>query len=171
MATKRLKSKAQTIVAQSITDVTDMIGQIGAAERAGASLKLEMETELAAVKAKYAVDINAAAEKIPPLQKAIQAFCEANRASLTNDKKVKTLNLVTGEIAWKIKPPSMRISGEEAVLSMVQENTKYAAFLRTTYTLNRDAMLANQELAKSLTGVSISSGIEEFIITPANASV
>ena len=47
--------------------------------------------------------------RIETLQAGIQTYCEAHRDELTSGGKTKTANLVTGEVSWRQRPPSVSI--------------------------------------------------------------
>ena len=62
-------------------------------------------------------------QRIAALQTGVQTWCEANRVTLLgeDDRHGKTANLVTGEVSWRVRPPSVSIRGADAVLDYTRE--------------------------------------------------
>ena len=46
-------------------------------------------------------------DRIGMLQAGVQTWCEANREQICG--KGKTANLITGEVSWRQRPPSVRV--------------------------------------------------------------
>jgi phage host-nuclease inhibitor protein Gam len=76
----------------------------------------EMNDAIAHITASYQPMLEAKGGQLKLLQEGVQAWCEANRADLTNGNKVKTANLVTGEIQWRQRPPSVSVRGAKSVI-------------------------------------------------------
>ncbi|OBX05803.1 host-nuclease inhibitor protein Gam, partial [Gallibacterium salpingitidis] len=104
-------------------------------------------------------------EQIKPLQKAIEIWCETNRAELTNNGKTKTGSFNTGEVQWRQRPPSVLIRKADDVLDRLRQ-LGLTRFIRTKDEVNKEAMLAEAELAATVTGVTIKKGVEDFVIAP-----
>ena len=74
-----------------------------------------MNDELAAVKERYEATADPLRKQIDALTEGLHTWCEANRDTLTQHGKTKTAALPAGEVAWRTRPPSVRITGAEAV--------------------------------------------------------
>ena len=85
------------------------------------------------------------------------------------DRLGKTANLVTGEVAWRQVPPSVQVRGAEAVLDRLQV-MGLGRFIRSKDEVNKEAMLAEPEAVRGITGITIVTGLENFSITPFEAS-
>ena len=105
-----------------------------------------------------------------PLQKAVQAFCESRRLELTNGGKQKTAYFTTGEVQWRAKPPAVVAKGIDGILESLR-NLGLFRFIRTKEELNKEAMLAEPDIARSISGVTIREGVEEFVIKPNDEEV
>ncbi|PBR75814.1 host-nuclease inhibitor protein Gam, partial [Escherichia coli] len=102
---KRIKSAAAAYVPQSRDAVVCDIRRIGDLQREAARLETEMNDAIAEITEKYASQIAPLKTGIETLSKGVQGWCEANRDELTNGGKVKTANLVTGDVSWRQRPP------------------------------------------------------------------
>ena len=166
MATKsntRIKAAAQKYTCQSKDEVIRDIKNIGDLRREYVRVKTEMNDAIAVINQAAAPELKRLTEEIERLQGGVQTYCEANRDALCG--KGKTANLITGEVSWRIRPPSVKIVGVEAVLAWMK-NAGMNVFIRIKEEINKEAMLVEPDKAKAIPGVRIESGIEEFVITP-----
>ena len=104
------------------------------------------------------------------LTRGLQVFAEARREELTEGGRRKTVKLSTGEIAWRDRPPSVRIRDQGAVIEVLQAR-QLARFIREKLEIDREAMLREPALAATVPGVVIGSAGEEFVVTPAQAEL
>ncbi|EFB4185008.1 host-nuclease inhibitor protein Gam, partial [Escherichia coli O74] len=104
--------------------------RIGDLQREAARLETEMNDAIAEITEKYASQIAPLKTSIETLSKGVQGWCEANRDELTNGGKVKTANLVTGDVSWRQRPPSVSIRGMDAVMETL-ERLGLQRFIRT----------------------------------------
>ncbi|ELK3731030.1 host-nuclease inhibitor Gam family protein, partial [Salmonella enterica subsp. enterica serovar Montevideo] len=102
---------------------------------------------------------------IETLSKGVQGWCEANRDELTNGGKVKTANLVTGDVSWRVRPPSVSIRGMDAVMETL-ERLGLQRFIRTKQEINKEAILLEPKAVAGVAGITVKSGIEDFSIIP-----
>ena len=161
----RLKTKAQIAVPQNNGEAATDIRRIGDLQRNLARMQAEMNDAIAHVTGSYQAPLEAMTKQITDLQKGVQAFCEANRDDLTNGGKVKTANLITGEVQWRQRPPSVRVTGAESVIETLRR-LGLSQFVRTKEEVNKEAILNEPEGVKGVAGISIVSGVEDFVITP-----
>lgn len=167
---KKLKSKASGYAPQTQTDCAADIKKLGDLQRDLARLQADMNDEVAAATKRYQPRIEELSGRIETLQAGVQVYCEAHRAELTNGGKVKTANLVTGEVQWRQRPPSISIRGVDAVLETL-ERMGLARFVRTKQEPNKEAMLNEVDAVRGIAGISIVTGVEDFVITPFEAKV
>ena len=149
----------------SIEQVQSAIKEIGDLSREYTRLTTEMNDKIGATSEQYAPKLKALKEEIEPLQKAVQEYCEANRDELTEFGKTKTANFVTGEVQWRQRPPSVAIRGAEAVMEFLQR-MGFDRFIRTRQEINKEALLNEPEVAKGIAGITIKTGVEDFVIKP-----
>lgn len=165
MAKKRIKAAATVYVPQSKDEVQNDIREIGDISRKNERLETEMNDRIAEITNEYAPKFEVNKVRLELLTKGVQSWCEANRDDLTNSGKVKSANLVTGKVEWRQRPPSISVKGMDAVIEWLQ-NSKYQRFLRTKVEVNKEAMLNEPGDAKTIPGITIKSGIEDFAVTP-----
>ncbi len=163
MATK-LKTAAQVYAAQTREEVQANIKTIGDLQREHTRIGADLNDAIADLTKAAAPQLKALSERIIQLQKGVQIWCEANREALC-DKGGKTANLITGEVAWRLRPPSVRVTGVDAVLAWLKK-MGLTEFVRTKEEVNKEAMLNEPGKASTIPGIAIVSGVEDFIITP-----
>ncbi|KAA6207914.1 host-nuclease inhibitor Gam family protein [Avibacterium paragallinarum] len=163
MSKTRLKS--DTIRYQTREEVEIAIKDIGDLQRELQRLATHQNDELAAITEKYAPKITALQEQMKPLQKAIEVWCEANRAELTQNGKTKTGSFNTGEVQWRQRPPSVSIRKADEVLARLRA-LGLTQFIRTKEEPNKEAMLAEPNIASTVTGITIKTAVEDFVIKP-----
>lgn len=161
----RIKAKAQLDVPQSRDEAALYIRQIGDGQRQMLRAQAEMNDAIAHITATYQPTLEAQSGQLKLLQDGLQAWCESNRAELTNGGKVKTANLVTGEIQWRQRPPSVSVRGAESVIETL-ERLGLSQFVRTKLEINKDAILNEPDAVKGVAGITVVTGVEDFVITP-----
>lgn len=166
MATNRIKKPAAAAVPQSKNDCAAQIKLIGELQREFAAIKGHMNDQIAAITVQYQPQLAAIDERLQLLQDGVQAWCEANREELCG--KSKTANLVTGEVAWRQRPPSVSIRGADTVCETLLR-MGLAGFVRTKVEPNKEAMLNDPDAVRGIAGISIVTGVEDFLITPFEA--
>ena len=162
MAKKATRIKTDTFAVryQTRDEVETAIKEIGDLNRELERLAIEQNDKLAAITEEYAPLMNAVKEKLSPKQDAVQAWCESRRDELTQNGKTKTGTFNTGEVQWRQRPPSVGVRGADAVLESLR-TLGLVRFIRT-----KEAMLNEPELAATVAGVTIKTGVEDFVITP-----
>lgn len=173
MAKKPSKAKtrgANLPVPQSRDEAASMIAAVGDLSRALARIGADMNDELAAVKERY----EAAAE---PMRRALgdkieglRIWAEANRQALSGGRDIKTFDLGTGLIKWRDRPPAVSITKVKEVIARLKALGLHR-FLRTKEEVNKEAMLAEPEVARQVAGVSIGSAGEDFVVEPYEAEL
>lgn len=149
----------------SIEQVQSAIKEIGDLSREHTRLATEMNDKIGATSEQYAPQLKSLEKEIEPLQKAVQEYCEANRDELTEFGKTKTANFVTGEVQWRQRPPSVAIRGAESVLESLMR-LGLDRFIRTKNEINKEALLNEPEVAKGIAGITVKTGVEDFVIKP-----
>lgn len=111
MSSKKTKTRIKSAAAASSVPQTreqaaQAVAEIGAANRDLSRITADMNDELAQVKERYEQQAEPLRLKINALTQGVQTWAEANRDALTQHGKTKTAALTTGEIAWRLRPPS-----------------------------------------------------------------
>lgn len=166
----RLKTPAVAVnVPQSREMAATAIANIGALNRQLARTEANMNDELAEVKKRWEEAADPLRLQITALTQGVQTWAEANRDALTQNGKVKTAALTTGEILWRLRPPSVRITGAEAVLDALR-CLGLKRFIREKEEVNKDAILNEPEAVAHVPGIAISQG-EDFVVVPFEAEL
>lgn len=163
---RKAKTKAASLpVPQSQEEANAQIRRIGALQIEVESLQLGVREDVAALNARYATEIDPRKDEIGDLTDGLRVWAAANRAALTNNGQTKTAKLSAGEIAWRARPPRVVLKAVETVLAAIRERG-LTSFLRVKEEVDKAAMLADPDLARSIKGVSIASEGEDFVVTP-----
>ncbi|MFZ4539294.1 host-nuclease inhibitor Gam family protein [Propionivibrio sp.] len=173
MATKKTRIKtaaALVFVPQNREQVADIIRELGVQQRELARITLDMTEEMSAIKEDYETMAEPRRQRIEALVSGANVYCEANRETLTQGGKTKTVVFTTGEVCWRIDPPSVRITGKDAVLALLR-SLGLKQFIRTPPDeINKIALQADPEAVASLHGVSLVQN-EQFVVTPFEAEL
>jgi phage host-nuclease inhibitor protein Gam len=168
---QRLKRVAESVpVPADLHSAASSVARIGALQR-DLSLADAAFAETVA-KAKEAAEAAAGPLKaeIEALTRGVQIWAEAHRDELTQGGKTKTVTLSSGEVAWRTRPPSVRIRDAAAVLELLRAK-QMGRFIREKQEVDKGAMLREPMVASLLPGVVIGSAGEEFVVTPAAAQL
>lgn len=170
MAT-RIKSKTLAAVPQSKNDCAESIRLIGDLQREFERERAAMNDAISAITQQHQPALSDLAQRIEALQTGVQAWCEAHRVELCGegDKLGKTANLVTGEVSWRQRPPSVSIRGVDTVLETLLR-MGLGRFVRVKNEPNKEAMLNEPEAVRGIAGISIVTGVEDFIVVPFEAT-
>jgi len=103
-------------------------------------------------------------QRIIAVSVGVQTWCEAHRSELLKGD-AKTANLVTGEVAWRSRPPSVLIRGMDIVIETLKR-LGLGRFVRTKEEVNKEAVLADPRAVAGVAGISVTTGVEDFIISP-----
>lgn len=161
----RLKTKAQVYVPQTRDETASDIRKIGDLEREKLRTMTEMNDAIANITQNYQPRLDALNEQLKTLQDGVQGYCEAHRDELTNGGKVKFANLITGEVSWRQRPPSVSVRGQEAVIDLIKR-LGLTRFIRTKEEVNKEAVLNEPDEVRGVAGLSVITGVEDFVITP-----
>ena len=71
---------------------------------------------------------------------------------------------------WRQRPPSVAVRGADAVIAALKK-LGLSRFVRTKEEVNKEAILNDAEAVRGVGGISINSGVEDFVITPFEAEV
>lgn len=175
---KMQRELGATAATMTDAEADALIGQFGEANRQLAQLEIQMNAALAALKAEYEVRAHPHNETRMNLYARLFVWANKNRKRLTDEGKVKTARLPSGAISWADRPASVRLSDglkAEDVIAEIErllpKKPEYAAFIRLVPELNKQAMRDDEDLAETLTGVTIGSAGESFTVEPFGAEL
>ncbi|MGZ8221751.1 MAG: host-nuclease inhibitor Gam family protein [Methylobacter sp.] len=167
MAAKKTRIKQQAMIAvpQSHDDCAADINAIGRLSREITVTQAAMNDEIAAITDRYTAVFTPLQDEVKSLTAGVQSYCEANRDELTLNGKTKSGQFVTGTVMWRQKPPSVAVRGVEAVIEALKQ-FGLTRFIRVKEELNKDAILNEPTVVAGVAGLSIKSGVEDFVIQP-----
>lgn len=196
MAKARTKTMGANMpVPQSDADAEQLIARIGAVQRDLATSKADHDARVALLEEAFAHAKKAADQEIEVATGALNIWASANRERLTGGGKTKTVQLATGLILWRDGKVSVTHRGfkVEEIVSAVRDaicaieiardnairrsdrgerdrlNAELAVverFLRTSVTLNKEAMHEARAIAETIPGIAFSRPGEDFVVEP-----
>jgi len=157
-------------VPQNRDDAAAAIRQIGEKNREIARIEANMNDRLAVIKEESEVLAAPLKDDVVGLTEGLKVWAEANRAALTNGGKVKSADLGTGKINWRLRPAKVTLREVEKIIERLKALGKQK-FLRTKEEVNKEAMLDAPDEARMIAGVSIGSEGEDFVVEPFEAEI
>ncbi len=164
--TKTKLAAADLPVPQSREEAASAVARIGEINREVARREADLNDQLARIKEQVEAALLPSREEADRLLRGLETWASANRRDLTGGEKTKTVDLGTGLIKWRLKPAKVSIRGTDAVIEAIRKMGFGKAFLRTTVDINKEAMLADKERARTVPGVTIGSDGEDFAVEP-----
>jgi phage host-nuclease inhibitor protein Gam len=145
------------------------IKELGDSQRELTRIETRINDAIARITAAKKDEIDALQTRVETLTAGIQGWCEANRTVLCPGN-TKTANLVTGEVSWRQRPPSVQIRKAEKIIAALKA-LGLARFVRTKEEVNKEAILAEPAAAVGVAGLTVVTGVEDFVIAPFEAGV
>lgn len=165
------KSKSDTTKAAipklgSLDEVADAEFRIAEIVREISRHTTESESARQAITERSAEIIEPLYKQIVDIGKSIHAYAEWHREELTSGGKINTVQLPknAGLIQWYRTPAAAEIANAEEVLRNIKL-LGFTEFIRTKEEINKEALLENEDRAKTISGVVIARG-EKFAIKP-----
>lgn len=163
--TRKTTKAVAAPAAQTREEAESLIGRMGDLQRERARLQADYGDQAAKLKERAEQAVQPIDAEIEDIHGRVQGWCEANRNAITQGGKVKFAALATGEVKWRALPPKVTIRGADKVIEAALR-LGLNRFIRVKSEPNKEAMLAEPELAATLPGVSIGSAGEEFAVEP-----
>ena len=160
----KLKSQANVFVCQNKAQAMEAITEVGNSQREITRLETEINDITAAAIDERKDRISELRSIIETLSHGVQSWCEVNRDVLC--VKGKTVNLTTGEVSWRVRPPKVSLRGMDKIIETLKTQRGMKRFIRIKEEVNKDAILADPKAVADIKGISISSGVEDFVIKP-----
>lgn len=167
MAKKPTKTAGANIaVPQSREEAASALARIGVLTRQITRAQATLNDRIAKLKEEAEAAAIPLQEEAGELTEGLKIWAEANRKALTGGDRTKTVNIGTGELRWRIQPPRVTLRGSIEVIVDACRTLGLGRFVRVKEEVNREAMLAEPEIARSIPGVSIGTEGEAFIVEP-----
>ncbi len=157
-------------VPQSREEAAATVRAIGELARHVTRIEADMNDELARIKQKGETDAASHKAALEEKTEGLKMWAEANRHVLTGGDRSKTVDLGTGVLKWRLRPPSVRLSKVEDVIERLKK-LGLMRFLRTKEEVDKEAMQREPDVARTVAGVSVGSAGEDFIVEPYEAEI
>ncbi len=164
MAGKSSVKKQTVCVPNDLTEAAQFIREIGQIERNISQINSRLNENISNLTQVATEKVTPHSERQSELLEGLYVFAEARRAELTEDGRKKTVDLPTGTIAWRLTPSAVSLNNLERILALIKE-LGLIKFIRIKEEIDKEAMLREPEVAKTIKGVTISQK-EEFVVKP-----
>ena len=156
-------------VPKSLDEAAQFLADIGQEQRATEEIRSGLNTAVDKLKTQAMADDEPHQKRISQLVEGLFAYAEAHRDELTDGGKRKTVEVPTGIFGWRMTPPAVSLRDVKSILESLK-SLKLKRFIRTKEEVDKEAMLKEPDVAKTVKGVSISQR-EEFVAKPAELEV
>lgn len=173
MASKIKAPPLSVPVPQNDTEANAAIARLGAIARELDERETIMNAALAGIKERAEAGAEPLKREQAARTAALQSYCGAHRDRLTQEGKVKSYDFPAGKVLWRARPPKVTLRGKaETILEALRSGPrKLRKFIRTKQEIDKEAMLADPVLARTVQGVSIGSAGEDFVVEPFEAEL
>ena len=165
---KNLKKKVIG-VPKDLVEAADFIKKIGDKQREINKIKDNLNGKIEKLKEQAVNDSIGYQDGIDCLLEGLFVYASANRDDLTDNGKKKTVALPTGSFAWRLTPPSVSLRKIDEVVNALKQ-LNLSRFIRIKEEVDKEAMLKEPAVAKTVSGVTISQH-EEFFVKPSEVDV
>jgi phage host-nuclease inhibitor protein Gam len=185
-----MSKKAKKVPActpQSWAEADKLLAEYSEKQDTLTALETRCNAAVARIKARYQAKALPVQARHDQIFDGLQCYAEANRKTLTEDGKTKSVQMTAGRLGWRLGQRSVKfrkgMTGDDVVnaIRVFRANclankrrlmaTKLLSFIRVKAEPNKDAMLADRHLAKIIDGVRIVEGVEMFYIDPTVAEL
>ncbi len=162
--TERVKKAVPAVkIPSSLQEATAALAELGAHQREKQRLQAEMNDEIAKIKEKYEEQADPHRQQIAALLEGLHLYAESHRHEICTSGK-KTVQLATGEFGWRTTTPKVQLKNVEMILERIKA-MGLTKFIRLKEEINKEAMLAEPEVACQIPGIAIKQS-ETFWVKP-----
>jgi len=151
-------------VPKSLDEAAKFLAKIGEEQRATDEIQSGFNAAVDKLKTQAMVGVEPHQKKVSQLVEGLFAFAEAHRDELTDGGKRKTVEVPTGTFGWRMTPPAVSLRDVKSILESLK-SLKLKRFIRTKEEVDKEAMLKEPDVVKTVKGVSIGQR-EEFVAKP-----
>ncbi len=151
-------------------EINEKIADLGALRRDMAVLEAEMNQRLADIKAEYERRAEHPKMGAAILEMRIRGWCDEHRAELVDGKK-KSHSFPAGTVSWRKAPAGVELKKKTAQLIAILKRMHLGRFIRTTETIDKEAILADPDAVARVPGIDVRSAGEKFLIEPFEAQL
>jgi phage host-nuclease inhibitor protein Gam len=141
-------------VPQTAVEFEELAVRLGEVSREMDGIAATGASKLANIKLSTKKAVDQLGKEAKALWGAISAYAEAHRVELL-PKGRKSKSIAAGTIGWRTSTPAIQIDGDEDEIILRLEAAGLHRFLRETVVIDKAALLAEPEVVKTITGLSI----------------
>jgi phage host-nuclease inhibitor protein Gam len=141
-----------------------LLAAIGRAQREVVRIEANLNDAVESMRAQAAAEAAPHNEQIEQSFAALHAWAEAHRDELC-PRGTKTARLASGELSWRQRPPSVRVTGAERVIEALRR-LGLSRLIRTREEVDKEAILAEPEAVRGVRGITVVTGVEDFVAKP-----
>ena len=165
---KVVKPKPVMVIPQSREEAAEFVRRVGDAQRQLRGIAADAEGRIAAIQQEVAKNAQPHQEKLEGLVDGLFLFFEANRDSLTERGKRKSVDFSTGTIGEHTNPHRVDFTEKAEIVLANLHALNLTQFIRPKEEINRETMLESEEsrtLAATVKGVKVVQ-VVEFRVKP-----
>lgn len=164
------KENTESPVATSREHAEQLLFAIGRGQRQIRAIEVRMNDELAAIRQRYEAEAQPINAQLEADFSALAGWAEENKGELL-EGEAKTVKLSTGELSWRLSPPSVRVVKPDEVIARLRE-LKLERFIREVYEqeVDKDCVLREPRAVAGVKGITIQQK-EEFVAKPFESSI
>jgi len=142
--TRTKKSASQVPVPQTRGDMENLLAQIAGIKRDEAAVKLNMDQEMAGIKARHAATLSTFTERLAPLVTAAETWATSNPAEFGKNKSIK---FVHGTVGFRTGTPALALVSRKWNWTMALDAVQrlLPAFIRSKPEIDKDAIIAQRD--------------------------
>lgn len=160
---KKIKVAALSGVPQSKEMAHATLKELGRVLAEQIQKKMLMNSEMESIRLHHQPAIDRLGIQAESLRANLQMWCEANRTTLLSNG-LKTAKFPgAGEVTWRQRPPSVTVRGVDATVQELHQLGLHQ-FVRAKEEVNKEAILKNPDAVKGVRGITVVTGVEDFIV-------
>ncbi len=164
MATKKTKTAAAPFACQTKDATAGAIKVLGDTQREIARLQADANDQIAQITQALQPQLDVLKLRESSLLDGIAIWCEANRAELLKAGG-KTANLITGEVQWRQRPPSVSVRAADKVIATLRA-LGLSRLVRSKDEVDKEAILSEPQAVAGVAGITVVKGVEDLVVTP-----
>jgi phage host-nuclease inhibitor protein Gam len=170
-STKHKSTAVAVPVPQSLAEARVAITRLGQLDRQKRKIELRLSEGVAKLKADAETAAGPIGTEMEQVTEGLKIWAEANRVTLTEGGRTKTVDLGTGEISWRIRPPKVSVRGGDEAAIAALKAAGLDRFVRISEEVDRAAIQREPEAVATINSIRVGSEGEDFIVKPAEEAL
>ena len=167
MAKKKSIATPAKDVPQTLDEANKLLAEIGRTKRKIETEELARDAAVAKTIEVFQPEIDTATADLKSKMTALQAFAEAHKVALLGEDGDRSIDVSNGTIGWRFGNPAVKLDSDVEEDDVVASLKKLGLnkFIRTTETLNRQAILDAPDEIEAVRGLAVEQK-ETFYVKP-----